>query len=111
MRPGLDRLLCADACALVHEHLCAMRIQATTRRFFVRHARRRAWCALRRELLCALSARQFDALHRSYWVRHEWRTEPTSWLEALEAEPGVARVIVDEVARGLWALRPRASPR
>ena len=48
------------------------------------------------------SARSFDVLQTNHWVRHEWRTEPTSWLVTIHSDPEMMKTIVNEVEEGLW---------
>ena len=102
----MSRLVIDVVERIVH-HARAMQIQRCVRRHAMRHVRTSAWRQLRAALCGCLDPGGFDLLQRNQQIRTEWRTEPESWL--FSDEP-VVRIIVTEVASGMWDPRPVHSP-
>ena len=79
--------------------LQATRIQALWRTYSWRHARGDEWRTLRRHILHTWHRADYEALERYAQVRHEWRTEPMSWLHV---DAKLATLLHSECREGYW---------
>lgn len=90
---------CDDVARLIVQHMGVSRLQRAFRAHMHRHCSQREWNALRCLLVFHVDALEFDALARERWVRHEWLTEPSSWIYMLRHEPSMVHEIARECAQ------------
>lgn len=93
-----------DVRNLIERHECAITIQKYIRHWFVRCARRPGWKPLRNLLTLHMTTHELDTLFCNELVRREWEHEPGSWMYTLISTPENAKMIVCEVADGLWSI-------
>lgn len=86
-----------DVLEHIRRHASAMSIQRALRLHQYRFVRRSEWRELVTLLVRHAESDALPRLFRSEHVRHEWRTEPDSWIYMLTYEPDVLRDIVDEL--------------
>lgn len=91
-----------DLWDLVRAHRAAMDIQRCVRRHLLRHAHHPLWTTLLRRLVPLVNSQELATLQGNRNVRHEWRTEPCSWIFTCERFPEAPMHIAEEVVAGLW---------
>ena len=91
---------------LIYEQRSAMCIQRCVRRHIMRHAHHPLWTVLCKRLTKILTLGDFSILQANAQVRHEWRTEPCSWIYTCERFPEWPVRITKEVADGVWRRFP-----
>lgn len=102
----LYAVLNGDVCRRIRAHLSALRVQAGWRRHRWRHARARAWAALRAHICAMWTLSDYCELERYAQVRTEWRTEPQSWLHV---DGALASLLRTECEAGYWGRRTETS--
>lgn len=86
-----------DVLERIDQHVSAMYIQNALRRHWMRFVRRSEWWTLVTLLVHHAEGDALPRLFRSEYIRHEWITEPASWIYMLTYEPDVLVDIVDEL--------------
>ena len=75
-----------DLTEYILHHMATSKIQRATRRHFQRHVFHPNWKEVRSSVVNTVGVAGFYIFTCSEWVRREWRTEPESWIIALDKD-------------------------